>query len=125
MVYSDALRKGLGCVLMQHGRVVAYASRQLKTHEINYPVHDLELAAVVFASLVWRQYLYGSRVQIFTDHKSLKYLMSHMELNMRQQRWIELIKYYDYIINYHKGKANVVVNALSRKSKAVMDEPTT
>ena len=125
MVYSDALRKGLGCVLMQHGRVVAYASRQLKTHEINYPVHDLELAAVVFASLVWRQYLYGSRVQIFTDHKSLKYLMSHMELNMRQQRWIELIKYYDCIINYHQGKANVVVNALSRKSKAVMDEPTT
>jgi len=125
VVYSDALRKGLGCVLMQHGRVVAYASRQLKTHEINYPVHDLELAAVVFASLVWRQYLYGSRVQIFTDHKSLKYLMSHMELNMRQQRWIELIKYYDYIINYHQGKANVVVNALSRKSKAVMDEPTT
>ena len=125
MVYSDALRKGLGCVLMQHGRVVAYASRQLKTHEINYPVHDLELAAVVFASLVWRQYLYGSRVQIFIDHKSLKYLMSHMELNMRQQRWIELIKYYDCIINYHQGKANVVVNALSRKSKAVMDEPTT
>jgi len=125
VVYSDALRKGLGCVLMQHGRVVAYASRQLKTHEINYPVHDLELAAVVFASLVWRQYLYGSRVQIFTDHKSLKYLMSHMELNMRQQRWIELIKYYDCIINYHQGKANVVVNALSRKSKAVMDEPTT
>ena len=125
MVYSDALRKELGCVLMQHGRVVAYASRQLKTHEINYPVHDLELAAVVFASLVWRQYLYGSRVQIFTDHKSLKYLMSHMELNMRQQRWIELIKYYDCIINYHQGKANVVVNALSRKSKAVMDEPTT
>jgi hypothetical protein len=110
---------------MQHGRVVAYASRQLKTHEINYPVHDLELAAVVFASLVWRQYLYGSRVQIFIDHKSLKYLMSHMELNMRQQRWIELIKYYDCIINYHQGKANVVVNALSRKSKAVMDEPTT
>jgi len=125
VVYSDALRKGLGCVLMQHGRVVAYASRQLKTLEINYPVHDLELAAVVFASRVWRHYLYGSRVKIFTDHKSLKYLMSHMELNMRQQRWIELIKYYDCIINYHQGKVNVVVNALSRKSKAVMDEPTT
>jgi hypothetical protein len=86
VVYSDASRKGLGCVLMQHGKVVAYASRQLKTHEVNYPVHDLELAAVVFALRVWRHYLYGSRVQIFTDHKSLKYLMSQEELNMRQRR---------------------------------------
>jgi hypothetical protein len=76
VVYSDASRKGLGCVLMQHGKVVAYASRQLKTHEVNYPVHDLELAAVVFALRVWRHYLYVSQVQIFTDHKSLKYLMS-------------------------------------------------
>jgi hypothetical protein len=76
IVYSDALRKGLGCVLIQHGKVVAYASRQLKTHEINYTVHDLELAAVVFALRVWRHYLYRSQVQIFTDHKSLKYLMS-------------------------------------------------
>ena len=76
VVYSDASRKGLGCVLMQHGKVVAYASRQLKTYEINYLVHDLELAAVVFALRVWRHYLYRSRVQIFTDHKSLKYLMS-------------------------------------------------
>jgi hypothetical protein len=84
VVYSDASRKGLGDVLMQHGRVVAYASRQLKTHEINYAVYDLELAAVVFALRVWRHYLYGSRVQIFTDHKSLKYLMSQKELNMRQ-----------------------------------------
>lgn len=125
MVYSDALRKGLGCVLMQHGRGVAYASRQLKTHEINYPVHDLELAAVVFAFRVWRHYLYGSREQIFTDHKSLKHLMSQRELNMRQQRWIELIKDYDCIVDYHPGKSNVAANALNHKSKAVMDEPTT
>ena len=76
VVYSDASRKGLGCVLMQHGKVVAYALRQLKTHEINYPVHDLELAAVVFALQVWRHYLYESRVQSVMDHKSLKYLMS-------------------------------------------------
>jgi hypothetical protein len=82
VVYSDASRKGLGCVLMQHGKVVAYASRQLKTHEVNYPVHDLELTIIVFALRVWRHYLYGSRVQIFTDHKSLKYLMSQKELNM-------------------------------------------
>jgi hypothetical protein len=82
VVYSDASRKGLGCVLMQHGKVVAYASRQLKTHEINYLVHDLESAVVVFALRVWRHYLYGSQVQFFTDHKSLKYLMSQKELNM-------------------------------------------
>jgi hypothetical protein len=76
VVYSDASGKGLGCVLMQHGKVIAYASRQLKTHEVNYPVHNLELATVVFALRIWRHYLYGSRTQIFTDHKSLKYLMS-------------------------------------------------
>ena len=82
VVYSDASGKGLGCVLMQHGKVIAYASRQLKTREVNYPVHDLELAAVVFALRIWRHYLYGSLTQIFTDHKSLKYLMSQKELNM-------------------------------------------
>jgi len=125
VVYSDASRKGLGCVLMQHGKVVAYASRQLKTHEVNYPVHDLELAAVVFALRVWRHYLYGSRVQIFTDHKSLKYLMSQKELNMRQWRWVELIKDYDCIIDYHPGKVNVVADALSRKDKAIRGGPAT
>jgi len=86
VVYSDASKRGLGCVLMQHGCVIAYASRQLKSHEVNYPVHDLELVAVVFALKVWRHYLYGSQVQIFTDHKSLKYLMSQKELNMRQKK---------------------------------------
>jgi hypothetical protein len=124
VVYSDASRKGLGCVLMQHGKVVAYASRQLKTHEINYTVHDLELTAVVFALRVWRHYLYGSQVQIFTDHKSLKYLMSQKELNMQQWRWVELIKDYDCIIDYHPGKANVVADALSRKDKAIRGGPT-
>jgi len=125
VVYSDASRKGLGCVLIQHGKVVAYASRQLKTHEVNYPVHDLELAAVLFALRVWRHYLYGSRVQIFTNHKSLKYLMSQKELNMRQRRWVELIKDYDCIIDYHPGKANVVAYALSRKDKAIRGGPAT
>jgi hypothetical protein len=119
VVYSDASKKGLGCVLMQHGKVIAYASRQLKAHEINYPVHDLELAAVVFALRVWRHYLYGSRVQIFTDHKSLRYLMTQKELNMRQRRWVELIKDYDCVIDYHPGRANVVADALSRKVKTV------
>jgi len=125
VVYSDASRKGLGCVLMQHGKVVAYASRQLKTHEVNYPVHDLELAAIVFALRVWRHYLYGSQVQIFTDHKSLKYLMLQKELNMRQRRWVELIKDYDCIIDYHPGKANIVADALSHKDKVIRSGPTT
>jgi len=107
---------------MQHGKVIAYASRQLKPHEVNYPVHDLELAAIVFALRVWRHYLYGSQVQIFIDHKSLRYLMTQKELNMRQRRWVELIKDYDCVIDYHPGKANVVADALSRKNKAlVMD----
>ena len=76
MVYSDASYQGLGCVLMQHGRVVAYASRQLKPYERNYPTHDLELAAVVFALKIWRHFLFGETCEIFTDHKSLKYLFS-------------------------------------------------
>ena len=83
MVYNDASKRGLGCVLMQHGRVIAYASRQLKSHEVNYPIHDLELTIVMFASRVWRHCLCGSQVQIFTNHKRLKYLMLQKELNMR------------------------------------------
>ncbi|TXG67662.1 hypothetical protein EZV62_008937 [Acer yangbiense] len=120
VVYSDASRKGLGCVLMQNGMVVAYASRQLKVHEKNYPTHDLELAAVVFALKIWRHYLYGETCQIFTDHKSLKYLFTQKELNMRQRRWLELVKDYDCTINYHPGKANVVADALSRKSSGCL-----
>ena len=114
-VYSDALRIGLGCVLMQDGKVVAYASRQLKPHEQNYPTHDLELAAVVFALKFWRHYLYGEKFRIFTDHKSLKYLLTQNDLKLRQRRWLELFKDYDCIIDYHPGKTNVVENALSRK----------
>jgi hypothetical protein len=122
VVYSDASKRGLGCVLMQNRRVIAYVSRQLKSHEVNYPVHDLELATVVFALRVWRHCLYGTQVQIFTDHKNLKYLMSQKELNMRQRRWVELIKDYDCVIDYHHGKANVVADALSRKGKTVMND---
>ena len=114
-VYSDASYQGLGCVLMQHKRVVAYTSRQLKKHELNYPTHDLELAAVIFALKTWRHYLYGATCQIFTDHKSLKYLFTQKELNLRQRRWMELLKDYDCTINYHPCKANVVADALSRK----------
>ena len=120
VVFSDASRLGLGCVLMQHGRVIAYASRQLKQHELNYPTHDLELAAVVLALKRWRHYLYGAKCQIFTDHKSLQYLSTQKELNLRQRRWMELIKDYDCTIEYHPGKANVVADALSRKSTATL-----
>ena len=114
-VYSDASRIGLGCVLMQDGKVVAYASRQLKPHEQNYPTHDLKLSTVVFALKIWRHYLYGEKCRIFTDHKSLKYLLTQKDLNLRQRRWLELFKDYDCIIDYHPGKANVVADALSRK----------
>ncbi|KAL8115111.1 hypothetical protein AgCh_021797 [Apium graveolens] len=115
-VYSDASKRGLGSVLMQHGKVISYASRQLKPYEVNYPTHDLELAAVVFALKIWRHYLYGETCDIFTDHKSLKYIFTQKELNMRQRRWLELLKDYDANIQFHPGKANVVADALSRKN---------
>ena len=96
--------------------MVAYASRQLKPHEKNYPTHDLELAAIVFALKIRGNYLYGEKCFIYTDHKSLKYLPSQRELNLRQRRWMELIKDYDCVIDYHLGKANVVADDLSRMS---------
>src|ERR1043165_2171256 len=101
---------------MQDEKVVAYASRQLRIHEKNYPTHDLELAAVVFVLKIWRNYLFGSRFEVFSDHKSLKYLFDQKKLNMRQRRWLEFLKGYDFGLNYHSGKVNVVADALSRKS---------
>ncbi|TYK13655.1 ty3-gypsy retrotransposon protein [Cucumis melo var. makuwa] len=115
VIYSDAFKKGLGCVLIQLGKVVAYAFRQLKSHEGNYPTHDLELTTMVFALKIWRHYLYREKIHIFTDHKSLKYFFIQKELNMRQRRLLELVKDYDCEILYHLGMANVVVDALSRK----------
>ena len=112
-VYCDACGTGLGCVLMQEGRVIAYASRQLRKHEVNYPTHDLELAAIVHAL---RHYLLGNVCNIYTDHKSLKYIFTQPELNMRQRRWLELIKDYNLQMHYHPGKANMVADALSRKA---------
>jgi hypothetical protein len=114
-IYYDASRRGLGCVLMQEGKVVCYASQQLRKHEENYPTHDLELAAVVHALKIWRHYLIRHRCDIYSDHKSLKYIFTQNDLNLQQRRWLELIKDYDLGINYHLGKANVVADALSRK----------
>ena len=118
-IYSYASYSGLGCVLMQDSRVNAYTSGQLKKHEMNYPTHDLELVAVVFALKIWRHYLYGEKVKIYTDHKSLKYLLSQKELNMRQRRRLELLKDYDLEIMYHLCKANVVADALSQRGASM------
>jgi hypothetical protein len=114
-LYTDASKKGLGAILMQNRKVITYASRKLKLHEINYPTHDLGLAAIVFVLKKWRHYLYGAKYEVFTDHKSLKYIFTQKDLNLRQRRWMEFLEEYHCPINYHPGKANVVANALSRK----------
>ena len=119
-MYCDASRAGLGCVLMQSGRVVAYGSRQLKNHEQNYPTHDMELAVVVFALKIWRYYLYGEELEVYSGHKSLKYIFTQRDLNMRQRRWMELLEDYDFTLHYHPDKANVVADALSRKPRGAL-----
>nr|GEX07423.1 putative reverse transcriptase domain-containing protein [Tanacetum cinerariifolium] len=113
VVYCDASHKGLGVLLMQRENVIAYASRQLKVYEKNYTTHDLELGSVVFALKIWRQYLYGTKCMVFTDHKSLQHILDQKELNMRQRRWLELLSDYDCDIRYHPRKENMVANALS------------
>nr|GEX09799.1 retrotransposon protein, putative, Ty3-gypsy subclass [Tanacetum cinerariifolium] len=117
MVYCDASHKGLGVVLMQREKVIAYASRQLKVHEKNYTTHDLELESVVFALKIWRHYIYGTKCIVLTEHKSLQHIFDQKELNMRQRRWLELLSDYDCDIRYHPEKANVVADALSRKER--------
>jgi hypothetical protein len=112
-VYFDASGTGLGGVLMQEGRVISYSSRQLRCHEEHYPTHDLELAAVVMALRMWHHYLLGNVVHIYADHKRLKYIFTQLDLNMRQQRWLDLIKDYELEVHYHPGKANVIADALS------------
>ena len=119
IVYCDASRARLRCVLMQSGRVVAYGSCQLKNHEQNYSTHDMELAAVVFALKIWRHYLYGKEFEMYLDHKSLN-IFTQQDLNMRQHRWMEFLEDYDFTLHYHPGKANVVVDALIRKSWGVL-----
>jgi hypothetical protein len=119
-IYCDASGQWLGCVLMQDGHVVAYASRQLRKHEEKYMTRDLELAAIVHALKIWRHYIIGKRCEVYSDHKSLKYILTEPDLNLRQQRWLELIKDYDLGINYHPGKAIVIADGLSRKSQMNM-----
>jgi hypothetical protein len=115
-VYCDASDTGFGCVLMQEGYVIAYSSHQMHPHEEHYPMYDLELAAVVHALHTWWHYYLKNVAHIFTDHKSLKYFFTQADLNMRQRRWLELIKDYDLEIHYHPSKANVVADALSHKA---------
>nr|GEY63358.1 hypothetical protein [Tanacetum cinerariifolium] len=117
VVYCDALHKGLGDVLMQREKVIAYDSRQLKIYQKNYTTHDLELGSVVFALKIWRNYLYGTKCMVFTDHKSLQHILDQKELNMRQRHWLELLSDYDCEICYHPRKENVVADALSRKER--------
>ncbi|GKA16623.1 retrovirus-related pol polyprotein from transposon TNT 1-94 [Tanacetum coccineum] len=117
IVYCDASNQGLGCVLMQRGKVITYASRQLKIHEKNYTTHDLELGAVVFALKTWRHYLYGMKSVIYTNHKSLQHIFDQEELNMHQRRCTELFSDYECKIHYHPCKANMVADALSRKKR--------
>ena len=105
---------------MQDGKVIVYGSRQLKSRELNYLTHDLELEAIVFALKIWRHYLFGEKFDLFSDHKSLKYLFSQKELNMQQRRWMELLKDYDFNLQYHFGKANVVADALSRRPRGII-----
>ena len=119
-MYCDASRDGQGCVLMQSERFVAYDSIQLKNREKNYPTHDLELAAIVFALKIWHHYLYGEQFEVFLDHKSLKYIFTQRDLNMRQRRWMEYLEDYDFTLPYHPGKANVMADELSRKSRGVL-----
>ena len=112
-VYCDASGDGLGCVLMQQGRVIAFGSRQLKVHERNYLIHDLELAAVIHDLKSWRHYLYGEKFEVFSDHKSLGHIFTQKDLNMRQRHWMEYLADYDFALQYHPSKANVVADALS------------
>nr|GFC23721.1 putative reverse transcriptase domain-containing protein [Tanacetum cinerariifolium] len=117
VVYCDASHMGLGVVLMQREKVIAYASRQLKIHEKNYTTHVLEFRSVVFALKFWSQYLYRTKCTVFTDHKSLKHILDQKDMNMIQHRWLELLSDYDYKIRYHLGMENVVADALSRKEQ--------
>ena len=118
-MYCDAFRDGLGCVLIHSERVAVYGSKQLNNHEHNCPTHDLELAAIVVAIKIWCHYLYGEQFEVFSYHKSLKYIFTQRDRNMRQHKWMEYLEDYDFTLHYHPSNANIVANALSRKSRGV------
>ena len=124
IVYCDASNDGLGCVLMQCKRVVAYGSRQLNNYERNYPTHNMDLAAIVFALKIWCHYLYGEQFEVFSNHKSMKYIFTQRDLKIRQCRWMEYLEDYDFTLHYHPGKENVVADALNRKSRGVLASVT-
>lgn len=116
VLYCDTSLKGLGCVPIQNDKIIVYASMLLKIHEQNYPTHDLELASIIFALKIWRHYLYGEQLDVYSYHKSLKYIFAQKEINLRQGRWMEFLKHIDFTLYHHPGKVNVVVDALSRKA---------
>ncbi|GJU37218.1 putative reverse transcriptase domain-containing protein [Tanacetum coccineum] len=109
--------QGLGDVIMQREKVIAYASRQLKIHENNYTTHDLELGTVVFALKIWRHYLYGTKCIVLTDHKSLQHILDQKELNMRQHRWLKLLKAQTEAIKPENLKSEDVGGMLIENSK--------
>ena len=113
-MYCDAFKDIIRCVMMQSGKVTAYGSRQLKNHERNYPTHDLELMVVVFVLKIWCHYLYGEQFEVFSDHKSLKYIFIQRDLNIRQRRLMEYLEDYEFTLHYYLGKTNVVADALSQ-----------
>nr|GFA30324.1 putative reverse transcriptase domain-containing protein [Tanacetum cinerariifolium] len=117
VVYCDASIKGLGAILMQREKVIAYGSRQLKVHEKNYTTHDLELGEVVFALKIWRHYLYETKGAMFFDHKSLQNILDQKDMNMRQRRLLELLSVYDCEIRYHPGKENTNSRGLDGGNK--------
>ena len=119
-LYRDASKVRLGCVLMQSGRVVVYGSHELKNHEQNYPTHDMELVAIVFTLNIWCHYLYGEQFEMYSDHKSMKYIFTQQDLNMRQRMWMEFLEDYGFTLHYHPCKTNVVADTLSRKSRGVL-----
>lgn len=119
LVYCDSLEVGLGDVFMHKNKVIAYASRQLKTHEMNYPTHDLMLVAVVFILMLWQNYLYGCYSEIFIDYHSLYYFFGQKDINLRQCRWIEFLKEYGILILYHLRKTNLVADVLTQKVMSI------
>ena len=123
-MYCDVLKDGLGCVLIQSGRIVAYGSQQLKNHEQSYPTHDMVLVAIILTLKVWCHYLYGEEFEVFSDHKSLEYIFTQRDLNMRQRMLMEYLEDYDFTLHYHPSKKNVVADALSRKSWGVLASVT-